>query len=1230
MNKINFLFIFLLFLLIGCATYKPKYSERLPENEPSDIEVEKTFYLIGDAGGAEEGGTTTALEAFKKLTDTIATQEDFAIFLGDNIYERGLPPKDDPSRQLAEHRINMQLEAVSSFNGEVLFIPGNHDWRNGLKGLKRQEKFIQNALNSKDVFQPKNGCPYKKIAVTPNIEILVIDTEWYITNWDNHPTVNDDCDIKTRDDFFIEIEDELKKNNEKTIILTMHHPGYTYGTHGGHFSIDKHLFPFQSKIPMPGLASIIAQVRSQGGVSPQDRSNKLYSELMDRLITLSKDSDRLILVSGHEHGMQYIDFEGIKQIVSGSGSKSSATFLGEGAQFSSGEAGFAVLKVFTDGSSRVSYYSAIAGKPKLLFETDVHKTQPSREYNFPKAFNSTQVVSAYKKEETTKSKSYEWFWGDHYRYVYGTDLKVPVATLDTLYGGLSIERKGGGHQTRSLRLIDKEGKNFSLRAVKKSAVQFLQSVAFKDNYVEKDFEETVTEEVLWDFYTSSHPYAAFTVAELSEAINLYHTNPMLLYVPKHAALGKYNEEYGDELYVIEERPDDGFLDVPSFGKPTTIESTDDVLKKLRRDEKYKMDEAAFIKARLFDMLIGDWDRHQDQWRWSRFDVSDTEKIYRPIPRDRDQAFSKYDGALLDILKFLVPASRQFQEFKEDQKDLQWINSAGIKLDYAFTQTSTKEVWLEQAKFIQDNLTDEAIALAFQKFPAEVQDDVLSDIVEKLKSRREGLVDLATRYYDYLSKLVILTGTDKDDFIEITRGDRQTTISFSRLKKGKVQKPYKSRILYANETKEIWIYGLDDDDQFVVNGNGRKPIFIRIIGGQNNDSYTIENGKAVNIYDSKHTPNTIEKRGGAVFKFNDIYDNNIYNYKKYISKTNSILPSVGYNPDDGIKVGVEDVYTIKGFKNNPFHQKHQLKAAYLFATYGFDFQYKGEFAQVIGKWNLLLNGRFTSENFTQNFFGFGNETENIDDVLGMDYNRVRTGLWKLAAGVVKNGFYGSRLAISGIVEGIEVEPSPDRFISDYFREDSSLFDEHVNFASLDVVYSYINNDNDANPTRGMSFVVNTGIKSNLADFKRSFGYINPSLEFYNALTKNREWVLRTQLQGQFNIGDAFEFYDAATLGANTGLRAYREQRFSGNSALAFGGDLRYSFKKLKTGLLPVQFGVFGGADVGRVWYAEEDSDKWHDSFGGGFWINAVDTVSGKFGLFSGNEGLRFAFGFGMSL
>lgn len=1233
MKKVYTLIGLLQILLISsCATHSVQYAQKTTTSEfnSSGKQLEKTIYLIGDAGGAELGESTNALKAFKDFVSGKNTNGDYTIFLGDNIYEEGMPAKNHADRAEATHRMNVQIKAVEGFDGEVLFIPGNHDWYDeGPKSVKRQEEYVEKALG-KNTFQPEDGCPIETIDVSDDIVIIAIDTQWYLTNWDKYPTMNDECEIKTRSEFIDELEGELKKNNEKTVILAMHHPAYTYGPHNGGFSAEKHLFPFQNKIPLPGIATLIAQVRSQGGVSVQDRYNMKYDELMDRLITLVRGNDRVIITSGHEHSLQYNEDEGIKQIVSGSGSKNSAVRLGQHAKFTYGDEGFAVLKIYKDRSSEVSYYSAVNGKAELLFNTEIYKAPNSYDTsNLKDNFDNSIAVSTYSKESTVKGKSYEWFWGEHYRYVYGKDIQVPVVTLDTLYGGLTIDRKGGGHQTRSLRLVDNKGRNFAMRGVKKSATRYLQTVLFTNTYVEKDFEDTLTEDLVLDFYTASHPFASFVVAPLADAIGVYHTNPLLVYIPKHKALGNYNDEFGDELYIIEERPDDGFLDVESFGKPSAIESTSDLRKNLRKDEKYQVDESSFIRARLFDMLLGDWDRHQDQWRWSRFDISEDQKIYRPIPRDRDQVFSNYDGALLDILRLLAPATGQLQTFEDEIDDIKWLNSAGIKIDRSFIQTSEKTEWIKQADHIVKMLSDEVIDNAFLMLPPEVRDDTSDEIRRKVKSRRDNLKDAAIRYYEYMSRLVIITGTDKDDFFEITRGNASTKITVSRIKDGNTTQPYKERIIYSDETREVWIYGLDDDDQFVVNGNGSNPVFIRIIGGQNNDVYTIENGRKIKVHEHNNRPNTVVKKSGASVRRSDFYEINTYDYEKLISRSNNVLPSIGANPDDGLRIGITDIYTIRGFKTNPFHQKHAIGAQYFFATNGFDIRYNGEFASVFGSWNLTMGGRFTSENFTRNFFGFGNNTVNRDEEFDFDYNRVKTAVRSGHIGVAKHGEYGGSFNLKAGIENIEVEDTEDRFVSEFFMSSPSVF-ESKTFARIDVSYAFESYDNAANPARGMLFALTGGVNSNIDDTERTFGYVNPSLTFFNSLTRDQKLVLKTMAQGQFNIGDDFEFYQAAVLGANSGLRGYRAQRFSGESALAFGGDLRYSFNRFKTGLLPIQLGVFGGYDIGRVWVDGEDSDIWHDDFGGGIILNAVDSIYGELGVFNSDDGLRISFGFGVSL
>mgnify|MGYP000456672023 CR=1 FL=1 len=61
-----------------------------------------------------------------------------------------MPSKNNANRAFAEFQLNTQSGAAKDFKGQTIFIPGNHDWYSGLKGLKRQEKYIEDSKNNRD------------------------------------------------------------------------------------------------------------------------------------------------------------------------------------------------------------------------------------------------------------------------------------------------------------------------------------------------------------------------------------------------------------------------------------------------------------------------------------------------------------------------------------------------------------------------------------------------------------------------------------------------------------------------------------------------------------------------------------------------------------------------------------------------------------------------------------------------------------------------------------------------------------------------------------------------------------------------------------------------------------------------------------------------------------------------------------------------------------------------
>ncbi|WCO01246.1 metallophosphoesterase [Psychroserpens ponticola] len=1223
-NQLKVIALFSLTLLLNaCATLKPQYQNNYVESVFPDKEIEHSFYLIGDAGNYELGASSEVLKAFKTELKK-ATKNSTAIFLGDNVYPIGIPGKNHKYREVAEKRIEAQTDLVKEFLGQTVFIPGNHDWYSGIKGLKRQEEFVEKALG-KNTFLPENGCPIEKIHVTEDIDVILVDSQWYLTNWNNKPTINDDCDIKTRDAFLNEFSSLIKKARSKTTIVAIHHPMFSNGPHGGQFGFVSHM------TPLPVVGSLINVYRKTNGLLDVDLQSKHYNELKQRLVTLAQANKKVVFVSGHEHNLQYLEKDNLKQIVSGSGSKITRTRNVGAGLFSYGSPGFARLDVFKDGSSYVRFYSVT--DDEIVYESQVFQPDVNKHETYNDSYPDSVMASVYSEEETNASKTQKYFWGDRYRKYFSTKVNASTVNLDTLFGGLKPVRKGGGNQSKSLRLEDKNGAQYVMRALRKQAVQYLQATIFKDQYIEGQFEDTAVEELLMDVFTGSHPYAPFVIGDLSDAIGVYHTNPVLYFVPKQKALGDFNDDFGGELYMIEEHTSEGHSNLASFGFQDTIESTDDMIKTIHEDEDIVIDEAAYIRARLFDMLIGDWDRHQDQWRWIEF-KEDGKKIYRPLPRDRDQAFSIMgDGALLRTAIKLIPTARLLREYSDDLKDVKGVNVEPYPLDMELIQHATKEVWDAQVKIIQDGITDEVIDNAFLNMPEEVRDETVDEIKRKLRARRGNLQKISDRYFKLTNELAVVKGTNKDDWFDVERmPNGQTKITGYRIKDGEKADVFINRTYNKSETKEIWIYALDDDDVFHVYGNGDNYIKVLLLGGQNNDTYDIENGSKLKYYDYKSKPNTF-KNNKVTRKLTDNYHTNVFNYKKLKTGTTQILPSLGANPDDGFKIGTAITQTNYNFERNPFTSRHSLKAAYYFATSGFDFGYNGEFANVFFQnVNLAIDVQFNSPNYATNFFGYGNETANPeaeeDDGLDvdLDYNRVKIRTLKVMPSLVWRGYSGSEVKVGLSYESNEVQRTKNRFI-ETFPKGNDLFDKQ-DFWGVDAKYSIENKDNEAFPTLGFQFSLQAGYKNNVST-EKGFSYVIPELGFDYKLIPSGNLVLATNFKGHLNLGNEFQFYQAANLGASNGLRGYRNQRFTGRNAFVQSTDLRLNLSQVKTGWFPLYVGVYGGFDYGRVWLKDDNSEKWNNSMGGGVFLNVANMLTGNISAFNSNDGLRLAFkiGFG---
>ncbi|WP_299390155.1 hypothetical protein [uncultured Gelidibacter sp.] len=326
--------------------------------------------------------------------------------------------------------------------------------------------------------------------------------------------------------------------------------------------------------------------------------------------------------------------------------------------------------------------------------------------------------------------------GEHYREAWSTPIKVKIAFLDTLLGGLTVVKEGGGNQTKSLKLEDSIGNKYTLRSINKTPAPLVP-----------EFAKTLgLENIIVDGISAQHPYAATVVAILADAAQIQHTNPKIYFIPKQASLKEFNENYGNKVFVFEHETESG-TNWTSVDNVSKIIETDDLQElKLERGDALKLDEHALVRARLFDLVIGDWDRHAKQWGWIIKENGDSQ-IAIPLPADRDNAFFNISGVIPTIIanKNVTPEMRPFQS------DIDYMPGLIHDFDVYFLKSTPESVFIEEAQKLQQLLTDTVIEKALRQWPPQIYDLDGKTIEAKLKSRRNELLNYAMAFKRILNE-----------------------------------------------------------------------------------------------------------------------------------------------------------------------------------------------------------------------------------------------------------------------------------------------------------------------------------------------------------------------------------------------------------------------------------------------------------------------------------------------
>jgi len=780
--------------------------------------------------------------------------------------------------------------------------------------------------------------------------------------------------------------------------------------------------------------------------------------------------------------------------------------------------------------------------------------------------------------------------GAHYRDLWATPIEVEVLDLSRFAGGLTPKNCGGRRQTKSLRFLGADGREYVFRSVDKDPTLALPP----------ELRATFARDIIQDQISSAHPGGPLVVAPLLDAAGVLHAEPQMILLPDDARLQGFDcVRPGFLLGMIEERPTEPPDNEAGFAGAVEVAGTKKLFEHLENSARHRIDSRAFLAARLMDVFIGDWDRHQDQWRWARFD-SAAVHWWRPIPRDRDQAYARLDGLLVWIAGFYQP---QLVEFDDDYPSIWRLTLAGQVLDRRLLVDLEKPVWDSVTKAIQARLTDAVIEAAVRRLPREYYKRNGAALTRALRRRRDHLPDMARRYYALLADVVEIHGADERDVAEVDRlaGGRVAL----RLSSGTTGDPYYRRAFDRRETREIRVYLHGGDDRLIVRGvEGSGPL-IRVIGGGGGDEL-LDSARAgrTRFYDDRGNNRIVTGPGTAVDRRRyepPPRDTSTLGFPRDWGSRWVPLTWVGHTPDVGVFLGAGVAGTRYSFRRLPYSSRLMVRAGYATTAAAYRAEVTGEFRGIVPPVTVTLHARASGLDVLR-FYGFGNETPNTSST---DFYKVKQEQYVLSPALQFTLSQGAELSVGAVYKLAHTKLQVGTFIDTARPYGVPDFGQVGGAAAFRVD----TRDVPRAARRGIAFDLGGSFYPRTLDVTSAFGEGHVAAASYLTARIPLEPTLAVRVAGK-KVWGTYPLHEAAYVGGATTVRGFVEHRFAGDASLYGNVELRLSVARLVF-LVPIDVGVFGLGDAGRVYRSGEASERWHAGVGGGLWLaflNRANTLA----------------------
>jgi hypothetical protein len=828
----------------------------------------------------------------------------------------------------------------------------------------------------------------------------------------------------------------------------------------------------------------------------------------------------------------------------------------------------------------------------------------------------TRTVVAGK--EFDRGAFWRFWFGEGYRKAWTTPVDIPVLDLETEAGGLTPLRQVGGFQTEGLALKGANGRGYTFRKLEKHPERVLP----------KEWQDTEIKAVAIDQTAAAHPAATVIIGALARSVGIPFYGSRLAVMPDDPALGRFRETFAGTVGTFDE------YITPGYDGITEIVSTPDLWKKWREGgPENRVDSRAFLKARLFDLMTGNWDRHQGQWRWARIPGK---PLWEPLPEDADQAFTRYEGKAMDLARAVYPRFMRYSG--EYPGRIEGLTTNNYDVTRWLLVDLEWPAFQEVARELQAQMTDAVIDEAMHRMPPEWYAIDGAQLTKDLKQRRDGIVEYARKFYLYLADRVDVRASDRDDLATVAHladGSLQLTLAPLQAD-GTAGASYYERRFSPKQTQEIRLYLLGGNDRLVTSGPREDGILLRVLGGTGNDTLDDSKSGGADLRDSEGR-NVIERGPGTKVSDSEWKNPAPEADRPWLEPRNFghwTVPMVQIfgGPTEGLMVGGGLTRTSWGFRKYPWANVQRVSLTYSTG-------YNSVRASYGGQWRLSdtslvgsLSMRFSGIG-NMNFFGFGNQTPNITD---KSIYRVETNEYSVfpalryQPSLTFELHAGAQAKVVETKEGASLVERDHLYGSGRFGEGAlrAGFEYDSRGRTLGLTEQRGMGAPDASAASAVPKVTGVRLRADtffaprVWDVKRTYGGVEGSLAGY---VGNQTLVLATQVGGRTMWG-AYPWFESASISGTAGdVRGYYDGRFRGDSSLFGNAELRWWLGRRKNALLPLRWGLTTFCESGRVWYTGESSREWHTGYGGGFMVQVMGTPM-VFGgsVANGTDGVRVYF------